>query len=321
MDTYLKTFKEKGINYREVISFSTKICAVLGLNPESVEDIIRVLSQKSKIPVIWLHGLECSCCSEALMRSSTPLFSDILSIISLEYDDLISAGYGEKLLEHKKEIMYKYKDNYILAIEGSITSFEEGICCMIGGRPFNEELLEAAQHAKIVIAWGSCASFGCVQAAKPNPTQSSSIDKIIKNKPIVKIPGCPPIPEVMASIIVYMLLKGEIPPLDDKLRPKMFYGMTVHDICYRKVYYNANKFAESFDDEGAKKGYCLYKLGCKGPTTYNACSSIGWYNGLSFPVKAGHGCIGCSSEGFWDKDKYKEEASISTQTNFDIFNF
>ena len=52
------------------------------------------------------------------------------------------------------------------------------------------------------------------------------------------------------------------------------------------------------------KGFCLYKMGCKGPTTYNACSTIQWNAGTSFPIRAGHGCIGCSEEGFWDKGSF-----------------
>ncbi|GAB6078440.1 hydrogenase small subunit [Hydrogenobaculum acidophilum] len=322
MESYLDYLGKRGVKYREFISFSTKISGLLGLNPNEIDDILKALKQKPRIPVLWFHGLECTCCSESLMRSSSPVFSDIASLISLEYDDLISASCGENLLNYKNKIIKEHKDNYILAVEGSITEFEEGACCMVGGKTFNEELLEAAEYAKFIVAWGSCASFGCVQAAYPNPTKSSSVDKIIKDKPIVKIPGCPPIPEVMAALIVYVLLKEELPPLDSKLRPKMFYGMTIHDACYRKSFYNVGKFAERFDDEGAKLGYCLYKLGCKGPSTYNACSSLGWYNGLSFPIKSGHGCIGCSQEGFWDKAMYKEEAPItSTSQNFDIFDF
>ncbi len=320
METYFDTLKDKGITYREILSFSHKMIGLLGMSMEEFDSLLNALKNKPKMSVLWFHGLECTCCSEALMRSSTPLFSDIISILSLEYDDLISTSCGENLLKHKKKIMDEYKNNYILAVEGSATYFEDGVCCMVGGKPFNEELKEAAKYAKVIIAWGSCASWGCVQAAKPNPTTSVSIDKVITDKPIIKIPGCPPIPEVMAMIIVYMLLKGGIPPLDDKLRPKVFYSTTVHDGCYRKSYFNLNKFAESFDDEGAKKGWCLYKLGCKGPSTKNACSTIGWYNGLSFPVKAGHGCIGCSEESFWEKPMYKEETPIVTQ-NFDIFGF
>jgi hydrogenase small subunit len=57
---------------------------------------------------------------------------------------------------------------------------------------------------------------------------------------------------------------------------------------------------ESFDDENAKKGYCLYKVGCKGPMTYNSCGIIKWNEGVSYPIQSGHGCIGCSEANFWD---------------------
>ena len=61
-----------------------------------------------------------------------------------------------------------------------------------------------------------------------------------------------------------------------------------------------------FDDAGARMGYCLYKVGCKGPVTYNACSATRWNDGLSFPIQSGHGCIGCSEEDFWDKGSFYE---------------
>jgi hydrogenase small subunit len=88
--------------------------------------------------------------------------------------------------------------------------------------------------------------------------------------------------------------------LDELKRPLSFYGVTIHDRCLRRPFYDAGKFAASFDDEGYRKGYCLYKLGCKGPTTYNACASIRWMNGLSFPIQSGHPCLGCSQPAFWD---------------------
>jgi hydrogenase small subunit len=66
---------------------------------------------------------------------------------------------------------------------------------------------------------------------------------------------------------------------------------------------------ETFDDENAKKGYCLYKVGCKGPSTYNACGVMRWNGGTSFPIQAGHGCIGCSEENFWDNGRFYERAS------------
>jgi hydrogenase small subunit len=171
---------------------------------------------------------------------------------------------------------------------------------MIGGKSSLDILKEAAEGAKAVICWGSCASNGCVQAAKPNPTQAPPIHKIIKGKPIIKVPGCPPIGEVMAGVLVHLITFGTIPALDGAGRPKAFYSKRVHDSCYRRPYYDAGMFVETFDDENAKRGYCLYKVGCKGPSTYNACGIIKWNNGTSYPIQSGHGCFGCSEESFWD---------------------
>ncbi len=79
----------------------------------------------------------------------------------------------------------------------------------------------------------------------------------------------------------------------------MFYGETVHDNCPRLKHFEASEFAPSFDSEEAKKGYCLYELGCKGPVTYNNCPKV-LFNQTNWPVAAGHPCIGCSEPDFWD---------------------
>jgi hydrogenase small subunit len=101
---------------------------------------------------------------------------------------------------------------------------------------------------------------------------------------------------VLANFLVF----GSLPELDNLHRPKTFYGTTIHDRCLRRPFYEAGKFADSFDDEGARQGWCLYKLGCKGPTTYNSCATLKWSGGLSFPIQSGHPCLGCSEPNFWD---------------------
>jgi hydrogenase small subunit len=102
---------------------------------------------------------------------------------------------------------------------------------------------------------------------------------------------------------------GKVPELDALGRPKAFFGQNIHDRCYRRPFYERGQFAETFDDEGAKKGWCLFKLGCKGPVTYNACATAKWNNGTSFPIEAGHGCIGCSEPRFWDKGGFYQPLS------------
>jgi hydrogenase small subunit len=205
--------------------------------------------------------------------------------------------------------MEKYKGEYILCVEGSVPTAADGVYCMIGGRTSMDILKEASANAKAVIAWGSCASNGCVQSAKPNPTQATPIHKLLSGVPLIKVPGCPPIGEVMAGVIVHLVTFGTIPELDRVGRPKAFYSKRVHDSCYRRPYYDAGLFVESFDDEHARKGYCLYKVGCKGPSTYNACGVTKWNNGVSFPIQSGHGCFGCSEENFWDNGRIYDRAA------------
>ena len=284
--------------------------AYLGLETNSVGQVVQALSNKPRLPVIWLHFQECTCCSESFIRSSHPIVADVLlDQISLDYSETLMAAAGHQAEEAMKNTMTKYKGEYILCVEGSVPTAADGVYCMIGGKTSLQILEEAAEGAKAIIAWGSCASNGCVQSAKPNPTSATPIHKLVKGKPVIKVPGCPPIGEVMAGVIVHVVTFGRLPELDSLGRPKAFYSKRVHDSCYRRPYYDAGLYVESFDDENAKKGYCLYKVGCKGPSTYNACGITKWNNGVSFPIQSGHGCFGCSEENYWDSGRIYERAS------------
>jgi hydrogenase small subunit len=106
------------------------------------------------------------------------------------------------------------------------------------------------------------------------------------------------------GVVTHLLVLGQLPALDSQGRPKEFYGRRVHDTCYRRPCYDAGLFVESWDDENARKGFCLYKMGCRGPVTYNACSVTKWNGGTSYPIQSGHGCIGCSEAGFWDNGPF-----------------
>ena len=300
-DTYLESIIKQGYSRRDFMKFATYMAAYMGLSTSAIGQITKSLENTPRLPVIWEHYQECTCCSESFIRSDHPIVADIiLDKISLDYTETLMAAAGDQAEAAKHDTMKKYHGEYILCVEGSVPLGDDGNYCCIAGRTAIDQLKEAAEGAKAIIAWGSCASNGCVQSAYPNPTEATPIHKIITNKPIIKVPGCPPIGEVMAGVIVHVVAFGKLPELDRLGRPKAFYAKRVHDSCYRRPYYDAGLFAETFDDESAKKGYCLYKLGCKGPMTYNACGSMKWNNGVSYPIQSGHGCFGCSEENFWD---------------------
>jgi hydrogenase small subunit len=308
--TYYDEVERKGYSRRDFMKFVTMMAAFMGLERTAIGQVATALSTKPRIPVIWLHFQECTCCSESFIRSSHPLVADILlDQISLDYTETLMAASGFQAEAAMHSTMEKYKGEYILCVEGSVPTDADGVYCMIGGKTSMQILEEASANAKAVIAWGSCACNGCVQAAKPNPTSATPIDKLVKGKQVIKVPGCPPIGEVMAGVIVHLVTFDTIPQLDHLGRPKAFYSKRVHDSCYRRPFYDAGLFVESFDDENAKKGYCLYKVGCKGPSTYNACGVMGWNGGVSNPIKSGHGCIGCSEANYWDNGRLYERAS------------
>lgn len=302
--------RKHGVDRRTFLKFCTTTAAALGLESALVPQVVQALETKPRIPVIWLHGLECTCCSESFIRSSHPIAQDVvLNMISLDYDDTLQAAAGFQVEEIRKRIMKEYPGKYLLAVEGNAPTRDGGVYCTVGGDTFLNVLRETAEGAKAVIAWGSCASNGCVQAAHPNPTGAKPVHELISGKPVINVPGCPPIAEVMTGVITYILTFDALPELDREGRPKMFYGQRIHDKCYRRSYFDAGQFVETWDDDGARKGWCLYKMGCRGPTTYNSCPTFKWNNGVSYPIGSGHGCIGCSEANFWDNGPFYQRLS------------
>lgn len=303
--TVYEDLQAKGYSRREFLKFCALIGAYFGMESSGVAEVVKALETKSRLPVIWLHFQECTCCSESFIRSSHPIVADIvLDKISLDYTETLMAAAGHQAEAAMRSTMEKYKGQYVLLVEGSIPTKEDGVYCCIGGKTALDIFTEVSKDAKAIIAWGNCASAGCVQAANPNPTGAKPIHKFASGKPIINVQGCPPIAEVMAGVLVHILTFDRIPQLDSLGRPKAFYSNRVHDTCYRRANYDAGLFVESWDDDGAKKGYCLYKMGCKGPNTYNSCGVIRWNNGVSYPIQSGHPCIGCSEANFWDNGPF-----------------
>ncbi len=296
--------RSKGYSRRDFVRFCSQAAALAGLTDLGLPTIVRALEKKPRPPVAWLHFQECTCCSESFIRSSHPIVADVvLDLLSLDYTQTLQAAAGFQAEKCLEDTIKKYAGQYILLVEGAVPLKDGGIYCTIAGRTAKQILEEASAQAAAVIAWGSCASNGCIQAASPNPTGATPVHKVI-SKPVINVPGCPPIGDVMTAVVAHLLVLGRAPELDGQGRPKEFYGRRVHDTCYRRAYYDAGLFVQSWDDDHARNGYCLYKMGCRGPVTYNACSVTRWNNGVSYPIQSGHGCIGCSEANFWDNGPF-----------------
>lgn len=294
----------KGYSRRDFIRFCSFAAGVAGIEAAGFTRVLEAFQSQPRPPVVWLHFQECTCCSESFIRSSHPIVADILlDSLSLDYTETLQASAGFQAEQCLHDTIRKYPGEYILLVEGSVPMKDDGVYCTIGGRSAEDILRECARDAAAIIAWGSCASNGCIQSARPNPTNATPIQKVI-SQPVINVPGCPPIADVMTGVVTHILVFGKLPELDNQGRPREFYSRRVHDTCYRRPYYDAGLFVESWDDEAARKGYCLYKMGCRGPVTYNACSVTRWNEGTSYPIQSGHGCIGCSENNFWDNGPF-----------------
>jgi hydrogenase small subunit len=291
----------QGVSRRGFLKFCSATASLMALPPSAVAQVAEALANARRPSVIWLSFQECTGCTESLTRSHAPTVESLIfDAISLDYHHTLQAAAGHGAEAAREAAMEENAGKYLLVVDGSIPLGNPAYST-IAGISNLDMLTETAANAAAIVAVGSCAAFGGIPHANPNPTGAVSVSDIIKDKPIINVSGCPPIPVVITGVLAQYLTFGAIPELDELGRPAAFYGQNIHDRCYRRPFYERGKFAETFDDEGARKGWCLYKLGCKGPTTYNACATLKWNEGASFPIQSGHGCIGCSEPDFWDK--------------------
>jgi len=307
----IDTLVRQGVSRRTFLKYCATLASMMALPPSAGRAMAEAMAAARRPSVIWLPFQECTGCTESITRSHSPTLEGmIFDMISLDYQETLMAAAGHQAEEARLSAMKDNAGKYLLIVDGSIPLGRDGAYSCIGGRSNVDMLKEAAEGAAAVIAVGSCASFGGIPKANPNPTGAVSVSDIVKDKPIVNIPGCPPIPVVMTGVLAHYLTFGSLPELDDKGRPKAFFGETIHDRCYRRPFYDQGKFAKTFDDEGARQGWCLFELGCKGPVTHNACATVKWNGGTSWPVESGHGCLGCSEPDFWDAGGFYRPLSV-----------
>jgi len=305
-----EALRRQGVSRRGFMKFCATTASLMALPPSMVPAIAAALEQARRPSVIWLSFQECTGCTESLTRSHSPTVEGlILGQISLDYHHTLQAAAGSAAEHAREAAMKENYGKYLLIVDGSIPVGNAGYST-IAGISNKDMLLETAKGAAAIVSVGTCAAYGGIPKANPNPTGAVAVSDLIKDKPIINVPGCPPIPVVITGVLAHYLTFGTIPELDDVGRPKVFYGETIHDRCYRRPFYDKGLFAESFDDEGARKGWCLFKLGCKAPVTYNACATTKWNAGTSFPIQSGHGCIGCSEPNFWDMGGFYKALSV-----------
>ena len=299
---FYERLESKGVSRRDFMKFCGILTATMGLSSSFIPKVAEVFAApKQRPPVIWLHFGECTGCSEATLRSMYPWIDElVMNILDIEYHETIMAPSGYQAEDVLHSAVKKYNGKFICVVEGAIGTAYNGGYGKVGGRTFLEMGKEICPKAAAVVCIGACACFGGIQAAKPNPGGYKGVGDALGLK-TVNIAGCPPNPINLVGTIVNYLLLGKLPDLDNLGRPLFAYGQTIHDQCPRRAHFEQDEFVTEFGSKEAAMGYCLYKMGCKGPDTYNNCPIAKFNDGTSWPVEAGHPCIGCSEPNFWDK--------------------
>ena len=260
--------------------------------------IAKALGTTPKPVVLWREFQDCAGNTESMLRSPHPDIAQlVLESVSLEYHETIMAGAGRQAEAVVERVRAEHRGEYIAIIEGSIPTAHDGVYCTIGGKTAVYLARELCSDAALVIAVGACAWDGGFVAH--GPTGAVGVGQAVAGINVVNLGGCPMNSVNAAAVIVHYLSFGEAPPLDAYGRPLFAYGHLIHDQCERRAHFDAGRFVEAWGDDGHRHGWCLYKMGCKGPEATFNCPTVGWNDGTSWPVKAGHGCIGCASPGFW----------------------
>lgn len=302
-DTIAGHMERSGVNRRDFLTFCGKLMAAapFGLaitQAFSVEAVAAGLEMARRPSVIWLHFQECTGCTETLLRTSHPDLADLLfNIISLDYHETVMAASGYDAEAALHDAMAENDGKFVLVVEGAVPTKENGAYLTIAGKTGMKILEEVSSRAAAVISIGSCASFGGIPASGPNPTGAVGIDTLVTTKPVVNIPGCPPNPYVLLGVVLQYASNGTLPELDEKNRPKFAYDRTIHEHCPRRPHFDAGRFASQFGDSGHNQGWCLYKLGCKGPVTHAPCSTRHFNEIVDcWPIGIGHPCVGCTEQ-------------------------
>jgi len=294
------TKRGEGLTRRDFMKIAGSAVAMFGLSQAFVPKLARALEKAAagRPKVVWMHFASDTGCTESFIKTDNPSTADlVLDILSVDYHESIMAAAGKQA----DEVLAKAvagKD-YICIVEGGIPTVPgHG---MIGGREMLDIAKEVCGSAKAVIAIGSCAVDGGVPAAAPNPSKIKGVDEALNMKgKVINLPCCPVNPEWLVGTAVYMLTTGKVPELDDKGRPKMFYGRKIHDNCPRRTHFDTGHFVETFGSKEEAMGYCLYKVGCKGPETWAECPKTRWNSKESWCIEIGSPCVGCAENKWTD---------------------
>lgn len=299
-DAMYELLAARGVSRRDFLAYCGALAVTLGLGEASAPQIAAALEQGAQLkPVIWLAQGLCTGCTESMAQIGFPdVPTIVLELLSVNYWETVMAAAGDSAEKAFADTVSK--GGYLVVVEGAMMRGFDGNACRIAGKPGLEHLRTASQNAEAIIAVGSCAVDGgwikaVPAAAGTDGVGVKDVPDYTNGKKIVNLPTCPVNPEWVVAVIVDYLMLGKLPALDAQGRPTLIYGSTIHDNCPRRGHFENGEFVEAFGTPAEAAGWCLYKMGCKGPQTKTNCPQVRWNRKASWCVESGSPCIGCGS--------------------------
>ncbi|MDR3376508.1 MAG: HupU protein [Ancalomicrobiaceae bacterium] len=269
---------------------------------------------RQRTSMIWLQAGSCGGCTMSALEVGTRgLVADFAaSGIDLLFHPSLSLASGAEVVALFDSVAAGDTPLDILCVEGSILAGPNG-----SGRfnrfagtdkPVMTLVRDLASVAGVTVGIGSCAAFGGIPAAAPDPTEARGLAfdgsrrggalgldyRSRRGLPVVNVAGCAPHPGWVVETLTALaagLLNAE--DLDGFGRPRFFADHLAHHGCSRNEFYEFKASAERSSDRG-----CMMEhLGCKATQAVGDCNQRRW-NGSGSCTDGGSTCIACTAPGF-----------------------
>lgn len=270
--------------------------------------------------LLWLQTGACGGDTLAILCADSPSLEELVDDYGIEilWQPSLSMEPVSRLDALVEAILQGRQTLDLFCVEGSIITGPNGsgMYDPYRGRSKMSLVGQLAEKARYVVAMGTCAAFGGIHAAPPNPSDCLGLQfdknmpggllppswRSCAGMPVINVAGCPAHPNTMTKTLG-LLAAGLPMALDHLNRPKAFFNTMVHQGCTRNEYHEYDIEDADFGGPG-----CLFfNLGCQGPLTMAVCNTELW-NGRSSKTRAGVPCFGCTSPDFpLDKDLFHTE--------------
>lgn len=289
------------VSRRDFLRAAVAVAGALGYElggDRRARNALALEAEEGGTRVVWLEAQSCTGCSVSLLNSiHYQSIGDLLTAaLDLDFHDALMATAGFRAVA-EAEKAYR-KGDYVLVVEGAIPTGAGGEYCYLWpGLTAQAGVERFATRARHILAVGTCAAFGGVVSAAPNPTGARGLEDEYHGKRVIRIPGCPTHPDWIVGTVAYLMANGEAPDLDDYGRPLEFFGERIHTSCPLRPEAEVTTLG---------RFGCLQSVGCKGPRTRADCHIRRWNAdsggglGINWCVGAGSPCIGCTDSDFPD---------------------